>query len=50
MMTLNTDPEGKAPNAVAMVPILKRTGLVLVFLWFMFGGVAQQLGRQIFGL
>ena len=41
MMTLNTDSDGKAPNAVAMVPILKRTGLVLVFLWFMFGGVAH---------
>ena len=41
MMTLNTDPEGEAPNAVAMVPILKRTGLVLIFLWFMFGGVAH---------
>ncbi|MDP9008885.1 MAG: hypothetical protein M3N91_09320 [Pseudomonadota bacterium] len=24
-----------------MVPILKRTGLVLVFLWFMIGGVAH---------
>src|ERR1700719_5234372 len=41
MMTLNTDPEGEAPNAVAMVPILKRTGLVLIFLWDMFGGVAH---------
>jgi uncharacterized membrane protein len=41
MMTLNTDPERKAPNAVAMAPILRRTGLVLVFLWFMIGGVAH---------
>lgn len=27
--------------APAMVPILKRVGLVLVFLWFLFGGVAH---------
>jgi len=41
MMARNADPEDKVPNAVAMVPILKRTGLVLVFLWFMIGGVAH---------
>jgi uncharacterized membrane protein len=29
------------PDALAMTPIVKRVGLVLVFLWFMIGGVAH---------
>jgi uncharacterized membrane protein len=41
MMTLNTDPKHGAPNAVALAPLVKRIGLVLVFLWFMLGGVAH---------
>jgi uncharacterized membrane protein len=28
-------------NTVAMTPLLKRIGLILVFLWFLFGGVAH---------
>ena len=30
-----------SPENVAMAPILKRVGLVLVFLWFAIGGVAH---------
>jgi uncharacterized membrane protein len=30
-----------SPQNVAMAPILKRVGLVLVFLWFAIGGVAH---------
>jgi uncharacterized membrane protein len=30
-----------ASNMPAMTPVLKRTGLILVFLWFLFGGVAH---------
>jgi uncharacterized membrane protein len=41
MMTGNTDPKHGAPNAVALAPLVKRIGLVLVFLWFMLGGVAH---------
>jgi uncharacterized membrane protein len=34
--------DGSAPpSTVAMTPIVKRVGLVLVFLWFMIGGVAH---------
>src|SRR5450631_2181752 len=29
------------PNALAMIPIFRRIGLILVFLWFLFGGVAH---------
>jgi uncharacterized membrane protein len=29
------------PGTVAMIPIVKRVGLVLVFLWFILGGVAH---------
>jgi uncharacterized membrane protein len=31
----------EAPNTVNMIPIVKRVGLVLVFLWFIIGGVAH---------
>ena len=40
MTTMNTDLK-ISPDSVAMAPILKRVGLVLVFLWFMIGGVAH---------
>jgi|SRR5450631_201119 uncharacterized membrane protein len=29
------------PNTLAMIPIFRRIGLILVFLWFLFGGVAH---------
>ena len=35
------NPEDAAQNAVAMVPLFRRIGLILVFLWFLFGGVAH---------
>jgi len=38
---MNADPMNAPPGTVAMVPILKRVCLVLVFLWFMIGGVAH---------
>jgi uncharacterized membrane protein len=38
---MNADPEDAAPNGVAMLPIAKRVALILVFLWFMIGGVAH---------
>jgi uncharacterized membrane protein len=41
MTTTNNEPENRASNMPAMAPILKRIGLVLVFLWFLFGGVAH---------
>jgi uncharacterized membrane protein len=41
MTALNTELKNAAPNTVAMIPILERVGLVLVFLWFMIGGVAH---------
>jgi uncharacterized membrane protein len=41
MTTANNEPENRASNAPPMAPILKRVGLVLVFLWFLFGGVAH---------
>jgi uncharacterized membrane protein len=41
MTTTNNEPENRASNKPAMAPILKRIGLVLVFLWFLFGGVAH---------
>jgi uncharacterized membrane protein len=37
---MNTDLK-ISPQNVAMAPILKRVGLVLVFLWFAIGGVAH---------
>jgi uncharacterized membrane protein len=41
MTTANNEPEGAASIRPAMTPILKRIGLILVFLWFLFGGVAH---------
>jgi uncharacterized membrane protein len=41
MTTTNSGLKDAAPNAVAMMPIAKRVGLVLVFLWFTIGGVAH---------
>jgi uncharacterized membrane protein len=41
MTAMIADPKKAPPSAVAMIPILKRAGLVLVFLWFMIGGVAH---------
>jgi uncharacterized membrane protein len=41
MTTANNEPENTAVNPPAMTPILKRIGLILVFLWFLFGGVAH---------
>jgi uncharacterized membrane protein len=40
-MAMNADLNGAPPSTVAMTPIVKRVGLVLVFLWFMIGGVAH---------
>lgn len=40
-MTTNHEPENVAPTMPAMTPILRRIGLILVFLWFLFGGVAH---------
>ena len=41
MTTANNEPEDVASNRAAMTPVLKRIGLILVFLWFLFGGVAH---------
>ena len=41
MRAANPDPQDAAPNTAAMVPILRRIGVILVFLWFLFGGVAH---------
>ena len=40
-MTTNNEAEVVAPGRPAMTPVLKRIGLILVFLWFLFGGVAH---------
>jgi uncharacterized membrane protein len=40
MTAMNSDLKA-SPGPVAMKPILMRVGLVLVFLWFMIGGVAH---------
>jgi uncharacterized membrane protein len=41
-MTANIDLKGRQPaGTIAMTPIVKRVALVLVFLWFMLGGVAH---------
>jgi uncharacterized membrane protein len=41
-MTANIDLKGRQPaGTIAMTPIVKRVALVLVFLWFMIGGVAH---------
>jgi uncharacterized membrane protein len=41
MTIANDESEKPGSNTPAMAPILKRIGLVLVFLWFLFGGVAH---------
>ncbi|HEY2463492.1 MAG TPA: hypothetical protein VGI32_05500 [Steroidobacteraceae bacterium] len=41
MTTANNAPEAAAANAPDMTFIVKRIGLILVFLWFLFGGVAH---------
>ena len=41
MTITNDDAGGTAAKSAAMTPILKRLGLILVFLWFLFGGVAH---------
>jgi uncharacterized membrane protein len=41
MRAANHDPQDAASNAVAMIPILRRIGVILLFLWFLFGGVAH---------
>jgi uncharacterized membrane protein len=41
MTTVKGGPENLASNMPAMTPLLKRIGLILVFLWFLFGGVAH---------
>jgi uncharacterized membrane protein len=38
---MNTGLEHIPSNTLSMMPILKRVGLVLVFLWFTIGGVAH---------
>jgi uncharacterized membrane protein len=40
-MTTNKEPEDVGSGRLSMTPILKRIGLILVFLWFLFGGVAH---------
>jgi uncharacterized membrane protein len=41
MTTANNEPDEGASSRPAMTPLLKRIGLVLVFLWFLLGGVAH---------
>jgi uncharacterized membrane protein len=41
MTTANNEPEDVASNRAATTPVFKRIGLILVFLWFLFGGVAH---------
>jgi uncharacterized membrane protein len=41
LTAVNKDSEHAAPNTVAMIPVLRRIGMILVFLWFLFGGVAH---------
>jgi uncharacterized membrane protein len=41
MTTVNGETENMASNMPAMTPVLKRIGLILVFVWFLFGGVAH---------
>src|SRR6202451_4519183 len=41
MTTVSGEPENMASTMPAMIPLLKRIGLILVFLWFLFGGVAH---------
>src|ERR1700683_4235030 len=41
MTTANNEPEIVASNKPAMTHLLKRIGLIVVFVWFLFGGVAH---------
>jgi uncharacterized membrane protein len=41
MTAMNADPKNVPPGTVAMIPILRRVALILVFLWFVIGGVAH---------
>jgi uncharacterized membrane protein len=41
MTTATNEPKNVASNAPGMTPHLKRIGLIVVFLWFLFGGVAH---------
>ena len=41
MRAMSAKPKNAPPGTLAMIPILKRVGMVLVFLWFMIGGVAH---------
>src|SRR5580704_18915303 len=41
MTTSTTELSDRRSTGSAMVPTLKRIGLVLVFLWFLLGGVAH---------
>jgi uncharacterized membrane protein len=41
MTMANNEADTAAAKTPAMIPILKRLGLILVFLWFLFGGVAH---------
>jgi uncharacterized membrane protein len=41
MTTVSGKPENMASNMPATTPLLQRIGLILVFLWFLFGGVAH---------
>jgi uncharacterized membrane protein len=41
MTTMNTGADGAAPSQSASIPALKRLGLIVVFLWFLLGGVAH---------
>jgi uncharacterized membrane protein len=41
MTIANHEPENVASGMPAMAPILKRLGLIVVFLWFLLGGVAH---------
>jgi uncharacterized membrane protein len=38
MTTTNHEPENLASTMPAMAPLLKRIGLIIVFLWFLIGG------------
>jgi uncharacterized membrane protein len=41
MTTANNEPERMASKTPSMISIGKRVALILVFLWFLFGGVAH---------
>ncbi len=41
MAAANDDPKDSAANSFDVIPLLRRIGLILVFLWFLFGAVAH---------